>query len=68
MLSLLRALVQSLVGELRSHKLHGAVKKKKTTKTEQYTKDIRSVSKSCNKAKKKVYSMLEKIYQMELVL
>ena len=30
MLSLLRAWVQSLVGELKSHKLHGTAKKKKS--------------------------------------
>ena len=33
MLSLLKAWVQSLVRELRSHKLHGIAKKKKPTET-----------------------------------
>ena len=42
MLSLLKAVVQLLVGELKSHKLHGIVKKKKKkkakTKTPPHTK------------------------------
>ena len=39
MLSLLKAIVQLLVGELKSHKLHGIVKKKKkkAKKKKKYT-------------------------------
>ena len=37
MLSLLKAVVQLLVGELKSHKLHGIVKKKKESKNKNST-------------------------------
>ena len=48
MLSLLKAIVQLLVGELKSHKLHGIVKKKKK-KAKKKKKTLPPPSKNKNK-------------------